>query len=96
MATTHPATSDAHLCEESVVFTELDGEAVLLNVESGIYFGLDATGTRMWGLVSEGLTDDEILARLLDEYDVSCEQLRVDIDAFLEALRAQGLVRRAS
>ena len=35
---------------EDVIFRELDGEAIILNLASGIYFGLDAIGTRMWAL----------------------------------------------
>ena len=38
---------------ESVLFQELDGEAVLLHLESGVYFGLDPIGTRMWHLLEE-------------------------------------------
>ena len=38
---------------DEVIFRELDGEAVILNLDTGIYFGLDAVGTRIWRLIEE-------------------------------------------
>jgi hypothetical protein len=79
----------------SVVSAQLDGEAVLLNVESGVYFGLDSIGTRIWELLSTGASETEIFDRLLDEYDVDAPQLRADLDAFLDVLLSKSLVRAA-
>jgi hypothetical protein len=77
----------------SVVAAELDDEAVLLNVETGVYFGLDALGNQIWGLLSRGVARDQILAELLAEYDVEPERLRKDLTTFLGALRDKGLIR---
>ena len=38
----------------AAVFAELDDGAVILNVDTGIYFGLDRVGTRIWTLVGSG------------------------------------------
>ncbi|MGH2457754.1 MAG: PqqD family protein [Chloroflexota bacterium] len=76
---------------ETVVCAELDDEMVLLNVETGIYFGLDAVGTQIWTLLTEGATEDEIVARLLDEYEVPAPELRGDVSSFLDDLQAKGL-----
>jgi len=78
---------------ESVVYAELGDELVLLNVETGVYFGLDGIGTRIWTLLAEGLSIEGIIDRLLAEYDVQAEQLRSDARAFLNTLIAKGLVR---
>lgn len=78
---------------ESVVCAELGDEAVLLNIETGIYFGLDAVGAEIWGMVVAGLAEDEIHRRLLADYDVPPERLRADLDGFLDALIANGLAR---
>jgi len=43
------ASLDRSVCVgKDVVFRELDGEAVILNLETGTYFGLDTVGTRIW------------------------------------------------
>ena len=41
---------------KSVLSRELGGETVLLNLESGVYYGLDAVGTRAWNLLAEDRT----------------------------------------
>lgn len=76
---------------DTVVCAELDDEMVLLNVETGIYFGLDAVGTRIWTLLTEGATEDEIVTRLLDEYEVSPADLSADVSSFLDDLQSKGL-----
>jgi len=80
---------------ESVVSAELDEEVILLNVESGVYFGLDAIGTRIWSAIEQGASEEEIFAQLVEDYDVEPHQLRSDIANFLDMLREQGLVRAA-
>jgi hypothetical protein len=79
---------------ESVVCAELDGEAVLLNVETGIYFGLDEVGTRIWNLLVAGAGIPEIVDRMLEEYEVDAEQLRADLMTFGEQLVAKGLAHQ--
>ncbi|MFN8633897.1 MAG: PqqD family protein [Chloroflexota bacterium] len=78
---------------EDVVTATLDDETVLLNVVSGVYFGLDEVGTRIWQLMVDGGDHDAIVSRLADEYDVGVPQLSSDVSAFLAELQAQGLVR---
>ena len=80
---------------ESVVAAELDEEMVLLNVETGIYYGLDPVGTRIWSLLADGAVEDEIVARLGDEYEADPSQIRADVVGFVGALMAKGLVRDA-
>ena len=77
---------------EDVVFRELDGEAVILNLASGVYFGLDEVGTRMWQLIEQhgGLRD--VLARLREEYDAAPDVLEHDLVDLASQLVAKGLV----
>jgi hypothetical protein len=77
---------------DDVVFRDLAGEAVILNLTSGVYFGLDEVGTRMWQLLSEHGDDTKALALLLDEYEVDAAQLRQDFDQLIGQLRAKGLI----
>ena len=77
---------------EDVVFQELDGEAVLLNMRTGIYFGLNAVGTRIWQLLSEHGEVQTVTTMLLDQYNVSEDQLRNHLSDFIEKLKSKGLV----
>lgn len=76
----------------SIICRELSGETVLLNLESGIYYGLDAVGTRVWRLLARGLTVAEVCAALVEEYDVAPEVLRDDVARLVEELRQHGIV----
>jgi hypothetical protein len=77
---------------ERVLLRELDGESVLLNLDSERYFGLDETGTRMWAALTTSKSIEEALEKLVDEYDVESELLREDLNELIEKLRDHGLV----
>jgi hypothetical protein len=70
----------------------VEGEAVLLNLDSESYFGLDAVGTRMWNLLAASPTIQTAYDSLLAEFDVAPEQLQRDLRALIETLVANGLV----
>jgi coenzyme PQQ synthesis protein D (PqqD) len=78
---------------DDVVFRVLGDEAVILNLASGVYFGLDTVGTRMWQLMSEHGSTDKVIAAMLDEYAVEEGQLRSDLDKLIEQLSEKGLVK---
>jgi len=78
---------------DSVVDAVLGDEVILLNVESGLYFGLDPVGTRIWELLVEGTSEQEIVGRVLDEYDVEPERARTDVEAFIQTLASRGLTQ---
>lgn len=78
---------------ESVVTAELDGEAVLLNVETGTYFGLDRIGSDIWRYLEQGSTESQIAEQLMRDYEVDEAMLRVDLAEFLVLLESKGLVQ---
>ncbi len=78
---------------ESVVYAELDDEAVLLDVETGVYFGLNAIGTQIWNALRQGASPAEIVQRVLAEYEVEPLALQADVAEFLATLQARGLIR---
>ncbi len=80
---------------DAVVSAELDDELVLLNVETGVYYGLNELGARVWSLLGSGHGEAEIVDRLAGEFDVERATLEADVRAFLADLAAAGLIRRA-
>jgi hypothetical protein len=75
-----------------VLFRELGGEAVILDLKTERYLGLDETGTRMWRLLTELDSIQAAYAALLDEYEVEPDRLRQDLVGFMEELSSQGLI----
>lgn len=89
MATSRDAT---YLVSDRVLSRALDGEAVLLDLASGNYFGLDEVGTLVWESLGEGGTVDAIVARMVGAYDVEAARAREDVMALLAELERRGLI----
>jgi hypothetical protein len=77
---------------QTVLFRDLAGEAVLLHLDTGKYYGLDPVGARMWALLAQDGHMEQAYRALLDEYDVAPEQLERDLVAFVDKLAAQQLL----
>jgi hypothetical protein len=54
-------------------------------------YGLNAIGTRIWALIAEPRSIDDLCAQLRQEFDVEEEECRRDVTDLLEGLRAEGL-----
>ena len=76
----------------NVLFRELSGEAVLLDLASERYYGLDEVGTRIWQLMTECGRTDKVLQVMLNEYEVGEAQMRQELDEFLLELADAGLI----
>lgn len=74
------------------VSTDLGGEVVILAFTSGEYYELQDVGARIWELIQEPKTVQEILGMLLSEYDVDAERCTGDLLALLQHLAAEGLI----
>ena len=77
---------------EDVLVRELDGQSVLLNLETEQYFSLDEVGTRMWELLTASPSIQAAYDALLAEYDVTPDLLRSDLQTLVERLAEKGLL----
>ena len=78
---------------EDVAFRDMSGQAVLLDLASGIYFGLNEVGTRLWELLAQDSSLDSAADTLEREFEVSPEVLRADVNRLLEEMQTKGLLR---
>ncbi len=75
------------------VSAELEGEAVVLNLKDGVYFGLNPVGSRVWSLLKEAPKSvAELRQAILAEYDVGDEECDRDLRSLLDALQEHGLI----
>ncbi len=74
------------------LFQEVEGEAVLLDLDQGTYFGLDEVGTRIWQLIGAHGSARAVFDQMLEEFDVEPGRLEADLDDLLQALADNGLV----
>jgi len=74
------------------VTRELDGELMVLQLDSETYFKLDEIGARMWEVVVEAATLAEAVDRLASEFEVEREVLKTDIIELAQTLVRKGLL----
>ncbi|NYF78405.1 PqqD family protein [Granulicella arctica] len=90
-------TPDSTITIPKYVLSEsLNDETVVLDMSSGMYFGLSPVASRFWKLLSEGLTREKIQSILLNEFDVEPTVLAADLDALLAQLEAKKLIQQPS
>ena len=71
---------------------DLDGEAVILNMKSGIYCGLNEVGARIWQLIQEPKSAKGVLNTLLEEYNVEADRCESEVLALLQEMSDNGLI----
>lgn len=81
---------------KSIAATDLDDETVMMDLETGRYFHLDDIATAVWRLLETPCRLDALIARLLEEYDVTEDVCRNDTIELLESLLKSGAVRVVS
>lgn len=71
---------------------EVDGENVILDLEDGVYYGLNAVGTQVWNRIQDPTTIGEVVDDLTAKYDVGHERCFDDVVSLLEDLAENGLI----
>ena len=74
------------------VSCDLGGEAAILNLRTGVYYGLDPVGARIWNLIQTPRTLVEVRDTILAEYDVEPARCERDLRDLLEKLAAERLI----
>lgn len=77
---------------QQVIARQVGEETVMLDLANGTYFSLDLVGARIWQLLGEGKTLAEICAVMMDEYEVSRDEIERDVVSLMEELTAHGLI----
>jgi len=78
------------------VSCDMAGEAAILNLTRGVYYGLNPIGARIWNLIQELKTLGVIDETILRAYEVNTERCEADVRAWLSQLAEQGLVEIAT
>lgn len=77
---------------ENAIASEINGEIVMLNIESESYYSLDAVGTKFWQLFTDSDNVEMIIQQLVKIYAVDEAALRHDVVKFIEELVEEGLL----
>lgn len=71
----------------------LHGEAALLQLDQGVYYGLNTVGARMWELLQQGSSLAEVRDRICAEYEIDEAACERDLCELVDDLSAAGLVQ---
>jgi hypothetical protein len=71
----------------------IDGEAALLNVRTGAYFGLNEVGTFIWQAYAEGKTFGDVVKAVCSEFKVDAAVAAVDTKTFTQKILERGLLQ---
>lgn len=77
---------------DDVLFQELGGEGVLLNLKTGVYLGLNQVGTRIWKLFANDPSLQQIVDSIASEFAVQNEECAADVLALIDEMKQQKLV----
>jgi hypothetical protein len=77
---------------EDHVFGDLGDEAVVMNIATGIYFGLDKVAMEIWKCLQQQRTFKELKEMLLLQFEVESDRCDTDLRNFLQQLCEQKLV----
>lgn len=81
---------------KSVLFQKVGEEVVLLNLDSGVYFGLDPVGARIWELIAEQKGLAEVAETIASEYDAPREKIDGDLESLVRELEEKKLIAIAA
>jgi hypothetical protein len=86
--------NSAVLLRDELLFADLDrGEAAILSLKDGVYYGLNPVAARVWHLLEERERVSEVRDLLLKEFCVESGRLTLDLLELIEQLAALGLVK---
>ncbi len=84
-----------HIDTGKVVWRSIAGEMVLLNLDTGHYYGLNKTGTAVWSMLCAKKTIKEAVERISRKYSVSLKEAHEDIATLVKSLEMEGIISKA-
>ncbi len=89
-----PTISSKHLIvrgKENIV-SDMGGEKVMLSVRNGRYYNLGEIGGKIWDNIEAPVSVDQVVDKLVSEYDVAQIKCKEEVVSFLELLLEEGLI----
>jgi hypothetical protein len=80
------------VASKNQVNSELDGEAVILHLQSGIYYGLNQVGAEIWNLLREPKNVSQVISAIKETYFVDADRCERDLMSLLQRLSEEGLI----
>lgn len=90
-----PSDSRYQLNDAEVAAKVMDGEAIIINLENGMYYSIDGAGAEIWSLIANGHAIEEVASVISRRFSVEKAEVESDIGRLVEQLLEEGLVQPA-
>jgi hypothetical protein len=77
---------------DNTAATMIDGEAIIVNLTTGVYYSMDKVGAEVWEMIGQGLSTLQIAAAVAARYEIEQDKALVDIERLTEKLGAEDLI----
>lgn len=81
---------------EMVEWRIVDEQVVALDLDRSVYLGINATGATVWTRLATGATESELLAAILEQFEIDEPTARSDLRAFVDDLRQRGMIEEVA
>jgi hypothetical protein len=78
-----------------VAWRKVEDEAVILDMDTAVYYSLQETGARIWELIGQGKSVQEIIQIIVEEYDAAEQEVRKDVDEIILKLKKEKIIEPA-
>lgn len=79
---------------DAVDWREVEGQVVALDRAASVYLAINPSGTELWPALVQGATRSDLIATLLETFDIGTSRAEADVDAFVAALRQRNMLER--
>ena len=77
---------------DNTAATVIDGEAIIVNLTTGVYYSMDKVGAEVWEMIGQGSSTLQIAAAVAARYEIEQDRALVDIEKLTEKLGAEDLI----
>lgn len=84
---------DSIMQNPGLIASNMDGEKVMLSIENGKYYNLGEMGGKIWDLIIRPIKINQIVASLMEDFEVDQEICVKEVIAFLESLCREKIIR---
>lgn len=76
----------------AIISSKMDDEVVMMSIEKGNYYGLNPVAAEIWEMLTEPMSVQAIIDRLMEDFEVDPEQCHAEVVAYLAKLVGEGLI----
>jgi hypothetical protein len=86
--------SERFVQNKEIIQSSIANEVVMMDVESGFYFGLNSVGSIIWSLLGSPITFDELINKLMEQFQVDRVTCEADTQNFIQQLLEKNIIRK--